>query len=84
MNVPFNSLIFRNTKLENIYKILNIDPNKGDGIDKIHGRLLKDGAELLTESVCKIIILSLSCKFPLMCKTAKVKPFYKKGKNNEP
>lgn len=69
--------------LKRSIRYLNIDPNKGDGIDKIHGRLLKDGAELLTESVCKIIILSLSCKFPLICKTAKVKPFYKNGKNNE-
>ena len=28
----------------------------------------------------KIINLSLSSNFPLMCKTAKVKPIYKKGK----
>ena len=79
-----STLLYSETQSLKIYiRYLNIDPNKGDGIDKIHGRLLKDGAELLTESVCKIIILSLSCKFPLMCKTAKVKPFYKKGKNNE-
>ena len=40
--------------------------------------------ELLTEPLCKIINLSLSSKFPLMCKTTKVKPLYKKGKNTEP
>ena len=40
--------------------------------------------ELLTDPMCKIINLSLSSKFPLMCKTAKVKPVYKKGKNTEP
>ena len=53
------------------------------GIDEIPGRFLKDGTELLTESLCKIINLSLSSKFPLMCKIAKLKPLYKKGKNNE-
>ena len=40
--------------------------------------------ELLTEPLCKIINLSLSSKLPFMCKTTKVKPLYKKGKNTEP
>ena len=44
----------------------------------------KDGTELLTEPLCEIINLSLSSKFPLMCKTAKVKPLYKEGKNTDP
>ena len=85
MNIPSNSFKFRNAKREEIYKILiNIDPNKAYGVDEIPGRFLKDGAELLTDPMCKIINLSLSSKFPLMCKTAKVKPVYKKGKNTEP
>ena len=85
MNIPSNSFKFRNAKREEIYKILiNIDPNKAYGIDEIPGRFLKDGVELLTDPLCKIINLSLSSKFPLMCKTAKVKPVYKKGKNTEP
>ena len=64
--------------------LINIDPNKAYGEDEIPGRFLKDGAELLTELLCKIINLSLSCKFSLMCKAAKVKPLYKKGKSAEP
>ena len=81
MNIPSNSFKFRNAKREEIYKILiNIDPNKTCGIDEIPGRSLKDGAELLTEPLCEIINLSLISKFPLMCKTAKVKPLYKKVK----
>ena len=84
-NIPSNSLKFRNAKPEEIYKIIiNIDPNKAYGIDKIPGRFLKDGAELLTDPLCKIINLSLSSKFPLMCKTAKVKLLHKKGKTTEP
>ena len=34
--------------------------------------------------MCKIINLSLSSKYPDKCKTAKVKPLYKKGTNTEP
>ena len=50
MNIPSNSLKFRNAKCEEIYKILiNIDPNKAYGIDEIPGRLLKVGAELMTD-----------------------------------
>ena len=85
MNVLSNSFEFRNSKREEIYKIIiNIDPNKACAIDQIPASLLKDGAELLTEPLCKIISLCLSSKFPLMCKTAKVKSLYKKGKNTEP
>ena len=85
MNMLSNSFKFRNAKCEKIYKILiNIHPNKGYGIDEIPGRFLKDRAELLTELLCKIINLSLSSKFPLMCMTAEVKPLYKKGKNIVP
>ena len=84
MNIPSNSSKFRNAKRKEIYKILiNVDPNKAYGIDEIRGRFLQNGAELLAEPLCKIINLSLSFKFPLMCKTAKVKPLYKKGKNAE-
>ena len=85
MNIASISFKFRNTKREKIYKLLkNTDHNKAYGIDEIPGRFLKDGEELLAEPLCKIINLSLSSKFPLMCKAAKVKPLYKKGKNTEP
>ena len=85
MNIPSNSFKFRIAKREEVYKILiNIDPNKAYGIDEIPGRFLKDGAELLTEPLCEMINFSLSSKFPLMCKTAKVNPLYKKDKNTEP
>ena len=85
MNIPSYSFKFRNTKCEEIYKILiNIDPKKAYGIEEVPGRFLKDGAKLWTEPLCKIINLSLSSKFPLIWKTAKLKPHYKKGKSTEP
>ena len=84
MNIPSNSFKFRNAIREEIYKIpINRDPYKAYVMDEIPGRFLKDGAELLTEPLCEIVNLSLSSKFPFMCKTAKVKPLYKKGKNTE-
>ena len=79
INIPANYFKFRNAKREEIYKILtDIDPNKTYGTDEIPGRFLKDGAELLTDPLCKIVNLSLSSTFPLMCKTAKMKPLYRK------
>ena len=85
MNIPSNSFKFRFTKCEEIYKILiNRDLNKAYSIDKIPGRFIKDGGKFLTEPQCKFINLSLPFKFLLMCKTAKVKPLYKKSKNTEP
>ena len=85
MNIPSDSFKFRNAKCKKIYKILiNIDPYKAYGTERILGMFLKDGVELLTEPLRKIINLSLSSKFPLVGKTVKVKPLYKKGKNMEP
>ena len=56
INIPSNSFKFRNAKREEICKILiNIDPNKAYSVDEIHGRFLKDGVELLTNPLCKII-----------------------------
>ena len=84
MNIPSISYKFRNGKCEEIYNILiSIDPNKTYGIDEIPRRSLKDRAELLTETLCKIINLSLGSKFSVMCYATKVKPFYERDKNTE-
>ena len=69
INIPSNSFKFINGKIYNI--LISIDPNKTCGIDEIPGRFLKDGAELLTEPLCKIINLSLGSKFSVMYKTKK-------------
>ena len=69
MNMSSTSFKFRNAKGEEIYMILiNIDPNKAYCIDEIPGRLLKDGVELLTEPLRKIINLYIK----LYIKNAKI------------
>ena len=46
--------------------------------------MLKDGAEILAEPISQIFNMSLCSKFPDGCKTAKVRPIFKKGKKTEP
>ena len=46
--------------------------------------MLKDGAKILAEPISQIVNMSLGLKFPEGCKTAKVRPIFKKGKNAEP
>ena len=45
--------------------------------------MLKDGAEILVEPILQILNISLGSKFPKGCKTAKVRPIFKKGKKTE-
>ena len=57
-----------------------IDISKAAGIDKISGRFLKDGANILTKPIIKIFIISISSGLSSSdCKIAKLKPLYKKG-----
>ena len=46
--------------------------------------MLEDGAEILAEPISPIFNMSFCSKFPEGCKTAKVRPIFKKGKNTEP
>ena len=70
MNIPSSSFKFRNAKREEIYEILiNIDLNKAYSTVKFPGKFLKHGAELLTETLCKII--NLSC-YPRLWKESYV------------
>ena len=57
-----------------------IDTSKAAGIDKISGRFLKDGANILVKPIAKICDISISSGlFPSDCKTAKLKSSYKTG-----
>ena len=57
-----------------------IDISKAAGIDKISGRFLKDGANILTKPITKIFNISISSGLSSSdCKIAKLKPLYKKG-----
>ena len=57
----------------------NLDAAKASGIDQISARFLKDGAPVTT---CHLSLTNLSIKldtFPSKCKTAKIKPLFKRG-----
>ena len=54
----------------------NIEISKATGIDKLPGRFLKDGAEILSKPISEICNLSISHGiFPNVCKVAKPKLF---------
>ena len=57
----------------------DIDTSKATGIDRLPGRFLKDGANVLAKSITDIGNLSISLnKLPSAFKLAKVKPIFKK------
>ena len=56
-----------------------IDVSNAAGIDKISGRFLKDGANILAKPIGKICNISISSGFfSSDCKIAKLKALYKK------
>ena len=58
---------------------------KAAGIDKISGRFLKDGANILAKSIAKIGKISISSGlFPSDCKIAKFKTLCKKESKTNP
>ena len=62
-----------------------IDISKAAGIDKISGRFLKDGANILAKPIAKICNISISSGLlPSDCKIAKLKPLYKKESKTNP
>ena len=74
------------TTEKNVFKVLQfIHISKAAGIDKISGRFLKDGANILERPMAKIGNISIySGIFPSNCKIAKLKPLYKKGSKTNP
>ena len=54
-------------------------------MDRLSGRFLRDGAEILKRPISEICNLSISCGvFPYACKVSKLKRIYKKGKKTDP
>ena len=68
---------------EEVFKIMqNIDISKAAGKDNHSGKFLKDGTEILAKplkEICNLLITSKT--LPNICKVAKLKPNFKKGKN---
>ena len=75
-----------NTSEEKVLKIMtNIESSKAAGVDKLSGRFLKDGANILAKPISTLCNLSISQGvFPNACKVAKLKPISKKGKKTDP
>ena len=84
-NIQENNFTFQPADPKEIAKILeNINSSKSPGFDNIPGRFLKDGSEVISKLICDIFNLSiLLSKFPKQCKTAKIRPIYKKGSKLE-
>ena len=70
------------TEKDYVLKILrDIDTSKAAGIDRVPGRFLKDGADVLAKPVTNICNLSRTLnKLARAFKLAKVKPIFKKGR----
>ena len=70
------------TEKDYVFKILrDIDTSKAAGIDRLPGRFLKDGTDVLAKSFTDICNLSISLnKFPRAFKLGKVKPIFKKAR----
>ena len=67
---------------EELFKIIqNINISKAAGKDNLSGKFLKDGAEILAKPASEIWNLLITSRdFPNVCKVAKLKPIFKKGK----
>ena len=68
------------TEKDYVFKILrDIDILKAAGVNKLPGRFLKDGVDVLVKPVTDICNFSISLnEFPRALKLAKVKPIFKK------
>ena len=76
----------KNTLEEKVFKIMeNIEISKAADRDKLRGRFLKDGAEILYKLISEICNISISRGiFPNGGKNAKLKPIFKKIKKVDP
>ena len=71
-----------NTSEEKVLKIMtNIEISKAAEVDKLSGRFLKDGANILAKSISTLCNLSISQGvFRNACKVAKLKPILKRAR----
>ena len=69
-----------------VLKILqDIKISKAIWVDKLSGKFLKDGDDIIAKQVFILCNLSISRGvFPSACKVAKLKPIFKKGKKTDP
>ena len=62
-----------------------MDENKAAGLDNLPGKFLKDVGTVLPKPISQTCNLSIKYSiFPSDCKTAKLKPLFKKGQKQTP
>ena len=84
--LPAESFSLKEVEEEVVLKaLLDLKTSKAPGFDNIASIFLRDGSELLSKHIARLINLSikLSC-FPDEAKIAKVKPLFKKGSRLDP
>ena len=71
---------------ETVLKLLqNLGEKKAADLDNLSSKFLKDGTTVLAKRVSQIFNLSIKYSiFPFDCKTAKLKPLFKKGSRTDP
>ena len=63
----------------------DIKSSKAAGVDKLSGKFLKNGFDILAKPVSALCNLSISGGvFSSACKVAKLKPIFKKEKKTDP
>ena len=74
-----------NTSEEKFLKIMtNIESSKAAGVDRVSGRFLKDGTNILAKPISSFNLSISQAVFPDACKVAKLKPIFKNGNKNDP
>ena len=68
-----------NTSEEIVMEIMkNTESSEAAGVDRLSGRFLKDGANILAKPISGLCNLSISQGvFPNACKVVKLKPIFK-------
>ena len=85
LNIKSNFDLTPTTETDVLKTLKDINTFKAPGLDNLKGMFLKDGANVLAAPITQLCNLSMSTSsFPNECKTAKLKPLYKKGCKTDP
>ena len=85
LNITDQRFCFTPTNSSHVFSLLNkLSKSKATGLDKISARLIRECADLICISICKIFNCSLTTGiFPDDWKCAKVTPLFKQGSSSD-
>ena len=85
LNITDQRFCFTRTNSSQVFSLLNkLSKSKATGLDKISARRIRECADLICISICKIFNCSLTTGiFPGDWKCAKVTPLFKKGSSSD-